>query len=90
MSLQAWTVENALREMQPLQKGVCMMAMTKPEVLEIVDLYKQGWGYRNIARMTGKREKVVENVLIGKTFRSITGGRLCNGKRSKDKLAIYK
>jgi hypothetical protein len=79
-----------MREMQPLQKGVCMMAMTKPEVLEIVKLYKEGWGYRNIARMTGKREKVVENVLIGKTFRSITGGRLCNGKRSKDKLAIYK
>ena len=73
-----------------ITKRFCMMAMTKPEVLEIVKLYKVGWGYRNIARITGKREKVVENVLVGKTFTSITGGRLCNGKRSKDKLAIYK
>lgn len=64
--------------------------LTKAEVKQILKLYQEGWGYRNIARIIGRKERAVENVLIGKTFTSITGGRVCNGKRKASELAIYK
>jgi len=64
--------------------------MSKSEVKEIVKLWNQGWGYRNIARIIGRSEKAVENVLLGKYHTDVTGGRICNGKRPAKQLAIYR
>ncbi len=66
-----------------------MAFLNRTEVKQILAYYRDGWGYRNIARMMGIRERVVENVLTGRTYRSITGGRICNGQRPKKSLAIY-
>ncbi|MEM8668767.1 MAG: helix-turn-helix domain-containing protein [Planctomycetota bacterium] len=63
--------------------------LSNNQVREILKLYQQGWGYRNIARIIGRSERSVENVLTGKTHRDVTGGRICNGKRPAKLLAIY-
>lgn len=64
--------------------------MTKAQAKRIVELYHEGWGAKSISRMLELSEQSVENVLIGKNHRDVTGGRIMKGKRPGRKLAIYR
>lgn len=66
-----------------------MSCLDRHDVLEIVSLYRQGWGVINIAGQLGFDEYLVERVLTGQTYTKITGGRIMNGKRPTKELAIY-
>lgn len=55
--------------------------LTESEVREIIKLHRAKLGERNIARIIGKNEETVRNVLRGTTWRHITGGRLAKGRR---------
>ena len=63
--------------------------LSQQDVSEIVSLYREGWGKRNISDMTDIPEKTVEKVLQGKAYVRFTGGRICNGKRPASELRIY-
>ena len=69
-----------------------MKQLTRQEIKEIARLYRQGWGARNIARIIGKSEDTVVDVLRGRTAktRRILGGRIMNGKRPAAQLEVYK
>ena len=67
---------------------------TDDDVREVVRLHNQGWGYRAICRRLNDAgvlctEASVRDILRGKTYTRITGGRLRRGKRPKDQLACY-
>lgn len=59
---------------------------TDAEVIEVVDLYNLGYGVRTISRLVTMSESNIEQILEGKIRRAITGGRIMNGRRSKESL----
>lgn len=70
--------------------GVAIVRLERHEVLEIVALYRRGWGVINISGELEISEKTVERVLLGQRYAKITGGRIMQGKRPAAKLAIYR
>jgi hypothetical protein len=63
-------------------------SITKQDVQQVVSLYKEGWGVRNIRRKTGIPESTLVTILRGQhRFNKV---RIMNGKRSGKDLAIYK
>lgn len=64
--------------------------MTDAQCRQAIKLYHEGWGCRNIARMIGTTENSVRELLRGRKYHHITGGkRIMHGKRPGKKLAIY-
>ena len=61
---------------QPFERSV---------VLQIVELFNQGYGATRIQAITGIERDSIRNILRGKSNRKITGGRLANGKREEAK-----
>ena len=61
--------------------------LTETEVLMMIRLYRDGWGERNIALMSGRHESTVRTVLRGKHRHNRR--RIMNGQRPKKTLAIY-
>lgn len=59
-------------------------------VKEIVKLYRDGWGCRSIFRITGVPETIVRQILRGKNYKHITGGRVMKGRRPNRSLEYYK
>jgi len=64
-----------------------MRRKTKEEVQQVVSLYKEGWGSRNIKRITGIPEATVVRILRGQHEHNRV--RLMNGKRAGKELAVY-
>ncbi len=69
---------------------MCQGNIETETVREIVKLYREGWGCRSIHRITGVAETSVRQILRGKNYKHITGGRVMNGKRPNQKLEYYK
>ena len=68
-----------------------MIRLTESEVRQVVALCRQGYGWRNVARRLGKPEETIRDIFRGRTWRSVTGGRLTpQGKRPGKQLAIYR
>jgi len=44
-----------------------------PQVLEIVELHKQGWGYKRIAKEYQVTWEAVRNIIKGRTWKHLTG-----------------
>lgn len=59
-------------------------------VKEIVKLYREGWGCISISRITGVPETSVRQILRGKNYKHITGGRVMKGRRPNRSLEFYK
>jgi len=59
-------------------------------VEEIVKLYREGWGCRSIFRITGVPETSVRQILRGKNYKHITGGRVMKGRRPNRNLRYYR
>jgi len=67
-----------------------MSHLSREEVLEVVALYHEGWGVRNIARKLELLERRVEKILNGTSYTQHTGGRIMKGNRPTSELAIYR
>jgi hypothetical protein len=64
--------------------------MTVENVRQIMALHSDGHGERSISYEIDQNEETVRNVLRGKTWRHITGGRLAKGRRPSKQLARYR
>lgn len=58
------------------------------EVLEVVSLFKAGFGCRRISQKLDIKENTCRAILRGRNYRNLTGGRLMNGKRQKTKRTV--
>ena len=68
-----------------------MKQFTESELNQIADLYREGWGTIEISRRLGRSEYSIRDVLRGDTKKARRlFGRLMNGKRPGNQLAVYR
>jgi len=65
--------------------GTYAPKLTESQVLDVVNLWNQNLGNARISMLTGIEFETIRNITRGKAWRSITGGRLSNGRREAAK-----